>query len=278
MTHDHHVPVDVTVKFTLVRHGESLDNLRSVWAGWRDSDLSNHGKAQAEALARSYANTSLTVIYTSPLKRAYTTAEVLQNAQAVPIPLYTSPLLREQNFGRGEGQPYHVRKEPGLSLAEHIAKGKYPATHKRSQRFPDGESLDDVARRADQVVRDILLPYVSKAVEEGTHGIHVVVVSHGIFIGELIASLLRLGGGKTETSYRGLRNTGRVLVTVTAKRDTEERSADTDFLRVRIVQYNACGHLDGLVRQKGGIGSAAYDPNQKDIRSFFQPVKGSRAK
>lgn len=107
---------------------------------------------QAAALARSFASANLTAIYSSPLKRAFTTAETLKNAQAAPIPLHTSPLLREQNFGRGEGQRYDVRKEPGLTLAEHVAKGKYPAIHNRSQRFPDGESLDDVARRADQVV------------------------------------------------------------------------------------------------------------------------------
>lgn len=32
------------------------------------------------------------------------------------------------------------------------------------------------------------------------------------------------------------------------------------------------------VRQKGGIGSPAYDPNQKDIRAFFKGVGSSKAK
>lgn len=32
------------------------------------------------------------------------------------------------------------------------------------------------------------------------------------------------------------------------------------------------------VRQKGGIGSAAYDPNQKDIRAFFKGAGSSKAK
>lgn len=28
---------------TFVRHGESVDNVKHIWAGWKDSDLSVHG-------------------------------------------------------------------------------------------------------------------------------------------------------------------------------------------------------------------------------------------
>jgi len=116
----------------------------------------------------------------------------------------------------------------------------------------------------------MIFPYVRRAAKEGTDSVHVVFVSHGIFIRELVASLLRHGGDKAEPGYRGLKNTGWVLVAVTVK-EWQGQSVDASLPRVRIVQYNSCEHLAGLVRQKGGIGSAAYDPNQKDIRSFFKP-------
>ncbi|KAF8073718.1 phosphoglycerate mutase-like protein [Lyophyllum atratum] len=280
MKHDHHVVDEVTVQFTFIRHGESTDNLRSVWAGWRDSELSNH----AEALAKSFASTSLTAIHSSPLKRALTTAETLKKSQAAPIPLHTSPLLREQNFGRGEGQRYDVRRESALSLVEHIAKGKYPSTYNRSERFPDGESLNDVAGRADQVVQDLILPYVQKAAQEGTDSMHVAFVSHGIFIKELVASLLRQSVGKAQAFHGGLSNTGWVLMTVKVKvrldrfPSLRHKAADVDvsFPYVRVVKFNSCEHLHGLVRQKGGIGSAAFDPTQKDIRSFFKAPGGPK--
>ncbi|KAF5382740.1 hypothetical protein D9615_002872 [Tricholomella constricta] len=277
MAPDHHVRDDITVKFTFIRHGESTDNLRAVWAGWRDSELSNHGKIQADALGRSFATTSLTAIHSSPLKRALTTAEALKNAQDTPIPLHTYPLLREQHFGRGEGQRYDVRRESGLSLAAHIAKGKYPAIYNRSERFPEGECLNDVAKRADQVVEDVILPYLRQAANESTNDMHVAFVSHGIFIGELVASLVRRGGGKAEPkSYRGLKNTGWTLVTAKVKNEQEEEGVDVSLQYVRVTQHNSCEHLEGLVRQKGGMGSTAYDPAQKDIRSFFKIRGGSK--
>lgn len=31
------------ITVTCVRHGESTDNLRQVWAGWKDAPLSQHG-------------------------------------------------------------------------------------------------------------------------------------------------------------------------------------------------------------------------------------------
>ena len=41
------------------------------------------------------------------------------------------------------------------------------------------------------------------------------------------------------------------------------------YLRVNVLTMNVSTHLDGIKRQKGGIGSAAHDDKQKDIRSFF---------
>jgi len=42
-----------------------------------------------------------------------------------------------------------------------------------------------------------------------------------------------------------------------------------DPLVLKIVATNVTTHLDGLKRQQGGIGSAAHDAKQKDIRSYF---------
>lgn len=41
------------------------------------------------------------------------------------------------------------------------------------------------------------------------------------------------------------------------------------YLRVNVLTMNVSTHLDGIKRQKGGIGSSAHDDKQKDIRSFF---------
>jgi len=72
------------LRILLVRHGLSEDNLNSIWAGHKDSPLSNTGILQAKALGASLANSSLSAIYSSDLKRASRTAEeILQVSNRV---------------------------------------------------------------------------------------------------------------------------------------------------------------------------------------------------
>jgi hypothetical protein len=40
-------------------------------------------------------------------------------------------------------------------------------------------------------------------------------------------------------------------------------------LSVRILATDVTKHLDGVHRQKGGIGSQGFDEKQKDLRAFF---------
>lgn len=53
------------------------------------------------------ANTKFTAIHASTLKRAFSTAQALYDAQPEPKPVFTkSLLLREQYFGIAEGRPW----------------------------------------------------------------------------------------------------------------------------------------------------------------------------
>ncbi|TFK40819.1 histidine phosphatase superfamily [Crucibulum laeve] len=288
----------MAVKFTLIRHGESIDNLKNLWAGWKDATLSNHGMFQAECLASSLASTPFTEIYASDLKRALLTAQALQSSQlsrlasildpttstptsvlAPPPPkLHITELLREQHFGAGEGKPF-VSKDPELSLHAHYAKGKFPALYGRSERFPGGESLCEVRARAERAVDEVLWGYISQLQEEFKAGeekeVHVAVVSHGIFIPELIMALLKCGGEEVADikNYRGMKNTAWSRVVVNVVKDEHGAAVVTQDgkpkLKVAVTSINRHEHLDKLVRQKGGIGRVAYDPGQKDIRAFF---------
>ncbi|KIK27553.1 hypothetical protein PISMIDRAFT_674939 [Pisolithus microcarpus 441] len=239
------------ITVTFVRHGESVDNLRSVWAGWSDSPLSNHGMNQARALGESFADTHLTIIYTSPLKRAQMTATALRDAQSEPKPPFVvSPLLKEQHFGAAEGRAWSIRQDPNRTLEEHFANGQYPVLYDRSQRFPAGESLDDLATRA-------------------------ALVSHGLCISEMVAALVKRNHeGTPDTSYRGLRNTAWARVTIQFKGERAGEAMglnedDCPPLLVKVTDFNRHEHIDSVKRQKGGIGRSAYDPKQQDIRDFF---------
>jgi broad specificity phosphatase PhoE len=175
-------------------------------------------------LGESFSNLHITSIHASPLKRAYSTAQAIVEANAStkagnPIELRADPDVREQYFGIAEG---HKWVPPGVAVSEvDIQRKVYPAITNRDDRFPEGESLTDLNERAGRAVDRIIVPAVLKAkgekVEEGT-GIHIIIVSHGLCISELLANLVgRTGESVRSGKYAGLRNTAWTRVQVGVK-------------------------------------------------------------
>lgn len=89
------------MRLILVRHGETLWNAIHRFQGFSDIELSPKGITQARLLAISLRGESLTAIYTSPLKRARQTAEII--AQYHDCPLIVDEGLKEINQGQLEG-------------------------------------------------------------------------------------------------------------------------------------------------------------------------------
>ena len=69
----------------LVRHAETVFNQQRRIQGQSESDLSETGVMQAEALARRLAREEFSAIYSSDLKRAYQTAEHAATRTGHPI-------------------------------------------------------------------------------------------------------------------------------------------------------------------------------------------------
>ena len=63
----------------LVRHGQSEWNLKNLFTGWRDVDLSEQGIAEAKTAARRLKakNLKFGVAFTSALKRAQRTLDLM---------------------------------------------------------------------------------------------------------------------------------------------------------------------------------------------------------
>jgi len=264
-----------SIILTFIRHGESTDNLKSLWAGWKDAPLSNHGMNQARALGEFFADTHFTAIHTSDLKRAITTAQALYDAQREPKPTFdSSELIREQNFGVAEGKPWSYDPNPNLNLEEEIAEGVYPVPHGNDEKFPEGESMNELAQRAKEAIAALVLPHVWQTANEGKTSIHVAVVSHGLCISQMISELLKMSAKHDEErDYRGLLNTAwtRVVIDIEGAQEGQPMAMDKErpLLVIRVTDVNRHSHTNNIKRQKGGIGSAAYDPKQKDIMAFF---------
>ena len=87
-------------KIYLILHGESQGNIKSVFLGHGDLDLTERGYAQAQKTAEYLKNIPVDAIYSSDLLRAYNTAKA--TAEKFGLPIVARMELREINAGKWE--------------------------------------------------------------------------------------------------------------------------------------------------------------------------------
>jgi probable phosphoglycerate mutase len=120
----------------LARHGQSLFNVDGVVNGdpARDRGLSDQGREEAATLQGQVAATHVDLCVTSEFPRAQETARIALGARADSTPHTIEPALNDIRLGDLEG----------TTLADYRT---WKHAHARSDPFPNGESLDDAARR-----------------------------------------------------------------------------------------------------------------------------------
>jgi len=97
----------------LIRHGETALNAARVMQP-ADTPLSARGERQAQALARRLAGMGLLALVSSPLPRAWRTAQALA---ATGLPIGEDARLQERNFGALRGRPYDTLGFDPLAMA-----------------------------------------------------------------------------------------------------------------------------------------------------------------
>ncbi|MCD6546988.1 MAG: histidine phosphatase family protein [Nanoarchaeota archaeon] len=137
------------VKITYFVHGTTPDNLNSIASGWSNVGLSELGIKQSEELRRLIKDKKFDAVFSSDLKRAVQTAEIVFGK------VIKDKRLREINFGDLTGSDF---KEIEKRMEEFIEKP-----------FPNGECYKDVERR----IRDFL----NEALEK-YDGKHIAIVAH----------------------------------------------------------------------------------------------------
>ena len=87
--------------------------------------------------------------------------------------------------------------------------------------FPEGESPDDLKDRARQAIKELVIPVIKDAVKEKKEDVHVALVSHGLCINEMGATLIALdyerrakGQEAPDRPYTKLLNTAWTRVTI----------------------------------------------------------------
>lgn len=89
------------MKLYIIRHGETDWNKQKRLQGQSDTMLNEYGIELAEITAKALKDVQFDYIFSSPLKRAYKTAEIIRGERNVPI--VTDDRLKEIGFGINEG-------------------------------------------------------------------------------------------------------------------------------------------------------------------------------
>jgi 2,3-bisphosphoglycerate-dependent phosphoglycerate mutase len=165
----------------LVRHGQSEWNLKNLFTGWKDVDLTEKGIEEARAAGRKLKAQGLRfdVAFTSSLKRAQRTLDLmLEELGQTDLPVIKDQALNERDYGDLVGlNKDDARKKWGEEQVL-IWRRSYDIAP------PGGESLRDTAAR--------VLPYYIQEIQPRVlRGERVLVAAHGNSLRALVMVLDR---------------------------------------------------------------------------------------
>lgn len=143
----------------IVRHGETDWNRLGRFQGREDIELNENGRAQASLIAEYLSGFQWDVIITSPLKRAYATAEIIGKKLEITA-IVEDRAFVERDFGNGSG----------LTLQQ--MKSAYP-----DGVIPGRESDESLEKRVFQGLRSVADTYRER---------RIVMVAHGAVINTLL--------------------------------------------------------------------------------------------
>jgi 2,3-bisphosphoglycerate-dependent phosphoglycerate mutase len=163
----------------LVRHGQSDWNLKNLFTGWRDIDLTEQGIKEAREAGRKLKGQGIKfdVAFTSALIRAQRTLDLmLTELGQANIPVFKDQALNERDYGDLAGlNKDEARKKWGEEQV-HIWRRSYDVAP------PGGESLKDTLART--------LPYyVTEILPRVLRGERVLVSAHGNSLRALVMVL-----------------------------------------------------------------------------------------
>jgi broad specificity phosphatase PhoE len=157
-----------------VRHGETDYNREDRVQGSHDSKLTDFGRAQAQALAERFRGMDIDALFTSPLKRAYETAETIAAAlNGIEVQVHKD--LHELRCGVFEGVLFEEIKR--TRWEEFLTWLREPDVQ-----APGGESMNQLYSRVSSALKEILA-----GVEDGSK---IIIVSHAGVVRMTLAALV----------------------------------------------------------------------------------------
>ncbi len=169
----------MTHLLVLCRHGQSEWNLKNLFTGWKDPDLTAQGVEEAKAAGRRLkaAGLGFDVAFTSDLGRAQRTCRlILEELGQARLTTHRDLALNERDYGELSGlNKDDARKKWGEEQV-HVWRRSYDVPP------PGGESLKDTAAR-------VLPYYVHRILPAVLSGQRTLVAAHGNSLRALIMAM-----------------------------------------------------------------------------------------
>jgi 2,3-bisphosphoglycerate-dependent phosphoglycerate mutase len=166
----------------LVRHGQSEWNLKNLFTGWRDVDLSELGHEEAKAAGRKLNERGLKfdIAFTSALKRAQKTCQYILDAVGQgDLQTIRDAALNERDYGDLNGLNKDDARAKWGEEQVHVWRRSYDTPP------PGGESLKDTGARVWPFYLHDMQPHVLR-------GGAVLVAAHGNSLRALVMVLEKL--------------------------------------------------------------------------------------
>jgi uncharacterized phosphatase len=146
----------------IIRHGETDWNSTGRLQGCEDIELNDIGREQAIQIARCLESESWDIIISSPLKRAYETAQIIASRLSLPD-IRVIDELRERDYGSASG------------LLPEERRARFP-----NGEIPGQEDFEHLRKRAMGALTEIAKEHRGK---------RIMVISHGAFTNSILYTL-----------------------------------------------------------------------------------------
>ena len=180
-------------KLVLVRHGQSIWNLENKFTGWTDVGLSDKGVKEAIDAGKTLKKLGYTfdVAYTSLLKRAQDTLNIILKELDLNIEINKTYKLNERHYGALQGlNKDETRKKYGeeqVRLWRRSAEVRPPALTKDDPRYPGNdpiykdipESKLPLTENLVDTIKRVVSYYESTIIPDLILGKKIIIVAHG---------------------------------------------------------------------------------------------------
>jgi len=166
-------------KLILVRHGQSVYNEENRFTGWKDVDLTQKGIDEAISSASLLKNQPIDLAFTSKLKRAQKTLDLILNELNLELDIVKDEALNERDYGSLVSQnKFEAAEKYGKDMVQ---------KWRRSYDIPppDGESLKMTLERTIPYFKDAIFPLLS-------NNKNIIISAHGNSIRSIVMHLLSI--------------------------------------------------------------------------------------